>query len=167
MISPQCDFLSSVIILNGFTGWIVSAHVLLGMISRDTKMTQWLPFSWQRFICFSGCDTFLVHMAVSLTDCRRPSAIPCTPPNLVRVTTPSAPWLVQICVCCLSIITNNASFPLKIVPLWVVNYVAILFLGSLEQMSSSRHPLLYSRTTEFRTGKLLGSSCSCMGDGTS
>ena len=88
MISQQCDFLSSVIILNGFTGWIVFAHVFLGMISRDTKMAQWLPFRWQRFISFSGCDIFLVHMAVSAMDCRRPLTIPCIPPTLVRVNDP-------------------------------------------------------------------------------
>lgn len=161
MISQQYNFLSSMIILNGCTGWIVSAHVLLGMISWDTKMAQWFPFSWQLFICFSGCDTFLMHMVVYVMDCRRPLTISCTFPTLARVTIPHFPWLVQIHFCCLTIIMNNASFPLKIIPVWVVNYLVILFPGSSEQMSSNGHPQWGSRKMGFRTRKLLLRALDC------
>lgn len=116
MISQQCGFLSSMIILSGCTGWIVPAHVLLGIVSCDTKMAQWLPFSWQLFICLSDCDLFLMHMVVRLADCRRPLTIFCTFPTWVRMTIPSFPWLVQIYACCPSIIMNNAFFPSKNCP---------------------------------------------------
>lgn len=71
---------------------------------------------------------------------RRPLTISGTFPTLVGMTISSFFWLVQMYVSCPGVIMNNVSFLLKIVPVWIVNHLVLLFPGTPEQMSSSGHP---------------------------
>lgn len=59
-------------------------------------------------------------------------------PSLVRKTIPGFPWLVQIYTCCPSIIMNDVLLPLKVAPIWMVNDMGILFLGSPEWISHGK-----------------------------
>lgn len=54
-------------------------------------------------------------------------------PTVVRKIIPGFPWLVQIYACCLRRIMKNILFPLKAVPIWMVNDMSIRFLGNPEK----------------------------------